>query len=94
VTTTVGKPREPSSGYKNKNKRKCLRRDVLAFKLERTDTTLDLSQKAFADVSEVHYEAVVVECMGWEQLTKRAKEERLGGGGSDYILGLLGARLG
>ena len=53
MTTTVGKPREPSSGYKNKNKRKCVRRHVLAFKLERTDTTLDLSQKAFEQLADV-----------------------------------------
>ena len=88
MPTTVGKPREPSARCKNKNKRKCLRRDVLAFKLERTDTTLDLSQKAFELL------AGWLKCMGWDQLTKRAEEGRLGGGGRVYILGSLGARLG
>ena len=43
---SMSKPSDPEAGCKNKNKRLILRRGILAFKLERTDTTLDLSQKA------------------------------------------------
>jgi hypothetical protein len=62
VPTTVSKPREPSTGFKNKDnrnvpvgtffdrlaKRGKERKEeaYLAIKLKRTDTTLDLSQKA------------------------------------------------
>ena len=43
---TIGKPRGLRADSKNKNNLECLRRDVSEIKLKRTDTTLDLSQKA------------------------------------------------
>jgi hypothetical protein len=42
----MSKPRESSTEYKNKDNREWVRKPVLAIKLKRTDTTLDLSQKA------------------------------------------------
>jgi hypothetical protein len=43
----MSKPSDQRSGGKNMNNLKCDRSHVLAIKLKRTDTTLDLSQKAF-----------------------------------------------
>ena len=42
----MSKPSDPSAGFKNKNNLECSRRNVSEIKLKRTDTTLDLSQKA------------------------------------------------
>jgi hypothetical protein len=42
----MSKPREQLAGFKNKNNLECSRRNVSEIKLKRTDTTLDLSQKA------------------------------------------------
>ena len=42
----IGKPSGPPAGSKNKNNLEYPRRDVSEIKLKRTDTTLDLSQKA------------------------------------------------
>jgi hypothetical protein len=42
----MSKPREPSAGFKNKNNHRGFRGTVPEIKLKRTDTTLDLSQKA------------------------------------------------
>ena len=46
MPTTMSKPREPLAGFKNKNNLECDRSHVSEIKLKRTDTTLDLSQKA------------------------------------------------
>jgi hypothetical protein len=42
----MSKPSGPKARCKNRNNLKNSRRNVLAIKLKRTDTTLDLSQKA------------------------------------------------
>jgi len=42
----MSKPSDHRTRFKNKNNLECLRRDVSEIKLKRTDTTLDLSQKA------------------------------------------------
>ena len=46
VSATMSKPRELQTAFKNKNNLECSRRNVSEIKLKRTDTTLDLSQKA------------------------------------------------
>jgi hypothetical protein len=42
----MSKPSDPSASFKNKFNHECSRRNVSEIKLKRTDTTLDLSQKA------------------------------------------------
>jgi hypothetical protein len=42
----MSKPSDQKAGFKNKNNLECSRRNVSEIKLKRTDTTLDLSQKA------------------------------------------------
>jgi len=46
VPTSMSKPSDLSDGFKNKNNLELVRRPVSEIKLKRTDTTLDLSQKA------------------------------------------------
>jgi len=46
VRKDMSKPSGPSSSFKNKYNLECHRSDVSEIKLKRTDTTLDLSQKA------------------------------------------------
>jgi hypothetical protein len=42
----MSKPSDHRTSFKNKNNLECSRRNVSEIKLKRTDTTLDLSQKA------------------------------------------------
>jgi hypothetical protein len=46
VRPGMSKPSDQEAGFKNKNNLECSRRNVSEIKLKRTDTTLDLSQKA------------------------------------------------
>jgi len=46
VPTSMSKPSDLPAGFKNKNNLELVRRPVSEIKLKRTDTTLDLSQKA------------------------------------------------
>jgi hypothetical protein len=46
VPEDMSKPRDLPTGFKNKNNQEFSRRRVSEIKLKRTDTTLDLSQKA------------------------------------------------
>jgi hypothetical protein len=46
VPEKMSKPRASPAGFKNKDNLEFSRRKVSEIKLKRTDTTLDLSQKA------------------------------------------------
>ena len=46
MPTSMSKPSDLPAGFKNKNNLELVRRPVSEIKLKRTDTTLDLSQKA------------------------------------------------